>query len=84
MADDADNNLGGGYNYDWILIWPSTTIRWPNDCEVSWVVGCYTAVLMIATGYVTVTLMTFDKKLNGRWTAIELKSNRSYNHRISA
>ena len=34
-------------------------------------------------GYVTVTLMTFDRQSNARRTAVESKSNRSCNHRIS-
>ena len=34
-------------------------------------------------GYVTVTLMTFDKQLNGRRKTVESKSNRSRNHRIT-
>jgi len=34
-------------------------------------------------GYVTVNLMTFDKQSNGRRTAVESKSNRSCNHRIT-
>ena len=36
-----------------------------------------------AIGYVTVTSMTFDKQSNGRRTAVESKSSRSCNQRIS-
>jgi len=33
--------------------------------------------------YVTVTLMTFDEQSNARRTSVELKSNRSCEHRVS-